>query len=70
MLKISACVVALFAAGLISLACSSSGPKVGGSGAGAGSVANGGQAGSGAAGGAGLPGYWLRRVDDQLARGK
>jgi hypothetical protein len=53
MLKISACVVALFAAGLISLACSSSGPKVGGGGAGAGSVANGGQAGSGAAGGAG-----------------
>ena len=53
MLKMSARVAALFVAGLISLACSSSGLKDRGSSAGAGSVANGGQAGSGAVGGAG-----------------
>jgi len=53
MLKMSACVLSLFTASLISLACSSSGLKARGSSAGAGSVANGGQAGSGAVGGAG-----------------
>jgi hypothetical protein len=49
----SARVSALFVAGLIGLACSSSGLKARGSSADAGSVANGGQAGSGAVGGAG-----------------
>jgi hypothetical protein len=53
MLKASTCVAALFMAGLISLACSSSGLKARGGGAGAGSVANGGQAGSGTVGDAG-----------------
>jgi hypothetical protein len=52
-LKMSARVSTLFVAGLIGLACSSSGLKARGSSAGAGSVANGGQAGSGAVGGAG-----------------
>ena len=47
MLKMSTCVAAPFVAGLISLACSSSGLKTRGSSAGAGSLANGGQAGSG-----------------------
>jgi hypothetical protein len=56
MLKASTCVAAAFIAGLISLACSSSGLKARGGGAGAGSVANGGQAGSGTGGIAGSGG--------------
>jgi hypothetical protein len=46
MLKTSTCVAAAFMAGLISLACSSSGLKGGGSSAGAGGAVKGGQAGS------------------------
>ena len=62
MLKRSMCVAAAFMAGLISLACSSSGLKGGGSSAGAGGAVKGGQAGSttttGTGGAIGTGGAW------------